>query len=234
MSWGRDRELHVAEPARLRRCAVCVPDTSGRLPRGTRGLMAKVVVICQTCGKSRVMYPSQAAVTKFCGTACALIARRKSDEIRFWSMCDRSNGSECWLWTGNVTHGGYGIFHLGKERRANRVAWMLSNHASIPPGLVVRHTCDRPACINPRHLLLGTHLDNQRDSISRGRRQYQRDMEAFAMKFTKLTKQEVIEIKRIAGRLRHKQREALALKYGVSVSVIKAIRLGTSFRWLEV
>lgn len=36
-------------------------------------------------------------------------------------------------------------------------------------GLVVRHTCDNPRCINPRHLVIGTAADNSADMVHRGR-----------------------------------------------------------------
>lgn len=36
-------------------------------------------------------------------------------------------------------------------------------------GVVVRHTCDNPRCINPDHLVPGTRADNNRDRAERGR-----------------------------------------------------------------
>jgi hypothetical protein len=51
---------------------------------------------------------------------------------------------------------------------AHRVAWTIANDAE-PGSLLVRHRCDNPTCCNPAHLELGTHADNMRDKVERGR-----------------------------------------------------------------
>jgi hypothetical protein len=55
----------------------------------------------------------------------------------------------------------------GKSVNLNRYHYELYKGA-IPPGLIVRHTCDNKRCINPDHLLLGTNADNARDAMERG------------------------------------------------------------------
>lgn len=75
----------------------------------------------------------------------------------------------CWLWTASLRRG-YGQFGLGKKNMlAHRASYILYK-GDIPDGLVVRHTCDVKHCVNPRHLVLGTHKENVRDCIQRGRR----------------------------------------------------------------
>lgn len=81
--------------------------------------------------------------------------------------------SGCWLWDSGVTSNGwlqYPIFTLrvGKQQRVNRFMYETFN-GPIPPGLVVRHTCDVSMCVNPAHLILGTHKDNAADREARGR-----------------------------------------------------------------
>lgn len=51
---------------------------------------------------------------------------------------------------------------------AHRAAYLVHN-GPIPQGHVVRHACDRPGCIEPSHLLVGTFADNNQDAVTRGR-----------------------------------------------------------------
>jgi hypothetical protein len=79
----------------------------------------------------------------------------------------------CWLWDSGVTRNGwleYPIFTLraGRQQRVNRFMYETFSGA-IPEGQIVRHTCDVSMCVNPSHLILGTHKDNAADREARGR-----------------------------------------------------------------
>lgn len=74
----------------------------------------------------------------------------------------------CWLWIGGTNSDGYGVWSAHGETKAHRASWVL-HHGIIPPGLHVLHRCDRPSCVNPAHLFLGTHQDNMADLRKKGR-----------------------------------------------------------------
>lgn len=78
-------------------------------------------------------------------------------------------GTKCTEWSGAKDHDGYPLFWLnGKTLRASRALWEIL-YGPIPDGLVVRHSCDNPACLHIGHLLLGTHKENTGDALKRGR-----------------------------------------------------------------
>lgn len=88
---------------------------------------------------------------------------------RFVSKIDFRATGECWDWHGYKRRG-YGAFFIGgRAFIASRIAWEMVNGRALAKGEVVRHSCDRPSCMNPAHLLVGTQADNMRDKIERGR-----------------------------------------------------------------
>jgi len=74
----------------------------------------------------------------------------------------------CEVWLGMRSHGYGYLWHEGKMLRAHRVAYEL-HVGAIPDGMIVMHTCDNRACVNPKHLRLGTASDNMRDCVAKGR-----------------------------------------------------------------
>ena len=89
--------------------------------------------------------------------------------LRFWAKVERRGSDDCWLWIGARANG-YGLFRLDTQRRASAHRISYAHHCGpIPDGLWVLHDCDTPLCVNPRHLHLGTHRDNMREAVERGR-----------------------------------------------------------------
>lgn len=76
--------------------------------------------------------------------------------------------AKCWLWVGGVNSDGYGVWTAHGETKAHRASWVLHNGA-IPAERHVLHKCDRPNCVNPDHLFLGTHQDDMADLRAKGR-----------------------------------------------------------------
>ena len=94
---------------------------------------------------------------------------RPNLHARFWSKVEIGEAGKCWDWRTTRDRYGYGKFFMkGRTLTAPRVAYALVN-GGIPDGLWVLHKCDNRACCNPTHLFLGTHRDNMRDMMKKGR-----------------------------------------------------------------
>lgn len=75
----------------------------------------------------------------------------------------------CHEWSRARNADGYGYQRWGmKQLRAHRLAYELFV-GPIPEGLMLRHRCDNPCCVNPDHLELGTAAENSQDMLDRGR-----------------------------------------------------------------
>lgn len=87
---------------------------------------------------------------------------------RFMAKVDTS--SDCHIWTGSKTPGGYGQFRVGdKSVYAHR--WILGHQRGVPLGAdeFALHHCDNPSCVNPAHLYVGSQAQNSQDCVRRGR-----------------------------------------------------------------
>lgn len=105
---------------------------------------------------------------------CAdVVEALRRDPTRFWSKVLKTAG--CWLWQGakatrkHSRNGGYGSYRVLNHRiGAHKAAYYLTHDEPLN-GRVVMHICDNPACVRPDHLRAGTHSENTRDSIAKGR-----------------------------------------------------------------
>jgi len=150
----------------------------------------------------------------------------KTAEERFWTKVDQRGEDECWLWTASRIPDGYGCFWDGTYRSLNprrpRIVrahrWLYEFLHGRIGALEVCHTCDEPACVNPAHLYAGTHAQNMRDMISRGRADNRGDKNGRS----KLSSEQIAEIRsRSTGR--YGEISELAREYGVASGTMSKI-----------
>ena len=123
---------------------------------------------------------------------------------------------ECWECSSHKGVKDYPVARIeGVQMYLNRYSYSKYKGA-IPDGFLIRHTCDNPSCINPEHLILGTHKDNMLDKKERNRCNSPKGIKQSASKLSEI---QVVSIRKEEGSYRE-----LAKKYNVSFRTIGDIK----------
>ncbi len=144
-----------------------------------------------------------------------------------WDHIDRQTADGCWNWTAATSKSGHGIATIGGRRcYVHRYLFGIFN-GPIPPGKVVRHRCDNPACCNPAHLILGTPAQNVADRCARGR-----SARGESNGRSRLSADQVIELytRWHAG----EGSTSLATEYGITDRAVRLIIHGRNWRHLRL
>lgn len=144
----------------------------------------------------------------------------------FWMKVNKKLNSDCWEWMGSRNKGnrGYGQFWIGHTFvGAHRFSYEL-HHGKIPDGLEVCHHCDNPACVNPDHLFLGTHKENEEDKKSKNRQARGKAV----VHQNKINENDVVNIRNSA-----KSYDEISKEYGISSAMVYYIKSRRSWKWVE-
>jgi hypothetical protein len=147
-------------------------------------------------------------------------------EQRLWEHTKVGAPDECWVWAGSTSESGYGklIDSSQAKRRhltTHRVSYEI-HYGPIPPGGLVCHHCDNPACVNPAHLFAGMARDNCLDMIAKGRDRIVGERHNRA----KLRAEDVKAIRAIEGMCQ----KDIAAAFGINQPQVSAIRRGAAWR----
>lgn len=126
---------------------------------------------------------------------------------------------ECWILQKHVAANGYGQVQIkGKTYKAHRLVCMFYNPTVDPTGLDTIHSCDVPACVNPKHLSFGTRAKNVKEAYDRGLMKPRRGADNSEAKLTWEQAEEIRKLRKEG--LEHLE---LAKKYGVSRATVGRI-----------
>lgn len=187
---------------------------------------------CEICGIQIEKHPQDSLAQwqskRFCSHACKgkWVGDDRSLPVgpRLLARIVRDDATGCWLWTGILKTGGYGVIKVRGKNVATHRASYEAFVGAIPDGTFVLHRCDVRHCINPDHLFLGSQTDNMRDMVSKDR---MADCKGERNPRSALTPQQVLEIRRSTA-----PRPQLAREYGVTNQSIRAVQLAKTWKHL--
>jgi HNH endonuclease len=151
---------------------------------------------------------------------------------RFWYRVKRGPADACWMWIGG-NNGRYGVLGRGRQGDGQIYAHRLSYEmhvGPIPVGLDVMHSCDEPLCVNPKHLSVGTRLENTADMVRKGRASHLARTPGEKNRHAKLTEVNVRAIRKAAAD--GTSVRDLMERFGLTDSAIR--RVISRFTWKHV
>lgn len=156
----------------------------------------------------------------------------KKEIARFESKVVKVGETGCWEWIGPMfKDSGYGMFCMsGRKRKtwaAHRISWMMNSGQEIPQGMLVCHRCDNRKCVNPEHLFIGTHKENNVDTQVKGRGNHPTGDRCT---WSKVTEDQVKEI--LMSPYGKGANGDFAKRFGITQSQVSHIRSGK--RWTHV
>lgn len=134
----------------------------------------------------------------------------------------------CWIVSGSSRSGGYRDVSInrGDSGTTRWLAHRLSYEhfkGCTPKGMLVCHSCDNRACVNPDHLFLGTYATNLHDMATKGRSLY--GERANNVKLTEKDVQQVYEM-----RERGLSYREIGEQFGVTYGCIHMICAGHNWK----
>ncbi len=134
----------------------------------------------------------------------------------------------CWIWQKGINdkRWPYGVMTINHIKiKTHRVSAIVYLNMDLKSNFHVLHSCDKPRCINPDHLSLGTHKDNMRGMMERGRHVSSKGEK------NGLAKLKLHQVKEIRERKKKGESySSIARSYGVSLSTPKDIIAGRTWK----
>lgn len=82
------------------------------------------------------------------------------------AIVDAGYETPCWLWTladsGNGRGGGYPRMKLNTRTCAAHKVSFVNEHGYVPGNKQIDHRCKNRSCVNPDHLEMVSHIENQK------------------------------------------------------------------------
>ena len=149
----------------------------------------------------------------------------KKQADRFFDNIEYEPMSGCWLYISYPDRGGYGKIRFNnKHMKAHRVSWIIHNN-EIPINKLVLHKCDNPACVNPKHLFIGTQKDNMRDMVLKGRKSLKPTVVGENSHRAKFTETDIINIRNDP-----RNNAEIAREYCVTTPAIRSIKIRKTWK----